>query len=1324
MHHKIVALLVSIAIITLPSIAKPKVDVLIIGGGASGTSAAIAAARMGAKVTLMEQSSWLGGMLTSAGVSAIDGNYHLRGGIFGAFCDSLAKHYGGYSALETGWVSAIQFEPSVGASIFKNMVSRYQSVDLLLNTKALSFNKTKEGWEVVALKDNKKIVLSAKILIDATELGDVAAACGVKYDIGMESRLSTGEDIAPEKSNGIIQDLTYVAILKDFGQGADKTIAKPLGYDPSLYYNSCKSEHNTPTTETLWSKAKMLDYGKLPNGKYMINWPISGNDYYANIIEASQKKERSELLQKAKDVTLGFVYYIQTELGYKNIGLADDEFPTSDHLALIPYHRESRRIHGLARFTLNDAARPFNANYHLYRTGIAVGDYPVDHHHNRYTGNEELPTIHFYSIPSFNVPIGSLIPTDVDNMIVAEKSISVSNLMNGATRLQPVVMQIGEAAGIIAAMASKEGISPKEVNIRKVQNVILENGGYIMPYIDIPVSDPRFRSVQRIGATGIIKGEGKHVDWSNQTWFYVDRDVTMSEFLSGMSEYYPHSDIYGDNEGNLTISKLAKIISTIDPSINLNKQLFDKLGLMDYNPDRVIKRGELAVILDKTLNPFFSFDVNHQGLIKGDYNGNVDPMIGSGSHGHVFVGASVPHGMVQVGPNNLSNGWDWCSGYNYQDSVITGFAQTHLSGTGIADLGDVLLIPVTGKPAIGKSEPSDLKSGFASLFQKRNQVSKPGYYSVILDRYAVQAEMTATERVAFHRYSYPADSISSIILDLTVSPQSLMSRQGCISSNVSVNNGANVEGYRFSDEWARGHKVYFSIRFSKPAENWTIYSNDKPVQGDTLTGNKLKLRLSFGQTKVVEAAVGISFTSIEQARKNLEAEYQTFDMARLEASNKWNAELGRIDFESNDPAVKRVFYTSLYHTSIEPMLFSNSDGSYKGADGQIHQAENFVPYTVFSLWDTYRAVHPLATLIDPREGDYVNSLLDITNKQGRMPVWHLVGCETDCMVGVHSIPVMADAALKGIKGVDIHRVYDSIKNFDQYRDAGLGYVRNLGYIPADKEPWSVAKGLEYCIDDYSVARLADRIGDFKTRDLYDNGAKGYLHYFDKSVNFMRGRLSDGSWRTPFDPTYSKHMEDDYVEGNAWQYTWLVPHDVQGLIDIFGGRKSFTAKLDSLFKADSHLNEGASADITGMIGQYAHGNEPSHHIAYLYAMAGQPHKTADLIRKIDNDFYKTTPDGIIGNEDCGQMSAWYVLSALGFYPVNPVSGQFIFGSPIVDKASLKLVNGNTLRIEAVGNSKENKYIKKVEFNGKLIRSESISYETLMDGGELKYYMSDK
>ena len=497
-------------------------DVLVVGGGTSGVAAGIQAARSGVNAMIVEEGPWLGGMLTSAGVSAVDGNYNLRSGIFGEFCDSLAAHYGGWDSLKTGWVSNILFEPSVGNRIFNSMTSAENRLDVRYGLGFEKAEKLSRGWKVYFRNpsDGKCMIVKTKILIDATELGDVAAACGAGYRVGMDSRYDTGEEIAPEKANDIVQDMTYVAILKDFGPDADMTIDCPEGYDADDFINSCKGPRSTGATygRVLWTPQEMIDYGRLPGGKYMINWPIEGNDYYANVIEMSPQ-ERQAVFEKAKNYTKCFIYYIQSELGYKNLGIADDEFPTSDGFPLIPYHREARRIDGEVLFTMNHAAKPFEQTQPLYRTGIAVGDYSIDHHHFAHPDYDNIPKLNFGPIASFNVPLGALVPKGVDDLIVAEKSISVTNIMNGATRLQPVVMQIGQAAGVLAALAVSCGTKVRDVPVRDVQDKLLASRCYIMPYMDLKPGDAGFGAIQRIGATGLMKGEPRYMDWSNQTWF-------------------------------------------------------------------------------------------------------------------------------------------------------------------------------------------------------------------------------------------------------------------------------------------------------------------------------------------------------------------------------------------------------------------------------------------------------------------------------------------------------------------------------------------------------------------------------------------------------------------------------------------------------------------------------------------------------------------------------------------------------------------------------------------------------------------------------------
>lgn len=689
------------------------------------------------------------------------------------------------------------------------------------------------------------------------------------------------------------------------------------------------------------------------------------------------------------------------------------------------------------------------------------------------------------------------------------------------------------------------------------------------------------------------------------------------------------------------------------------------------------------------------------------------PLTGSGGHGHVFVGASVPHGLVQLGPNNNSTGWDWCSGYHDSDSTIIGFAHTHLSGTGIADLGDVIFMPVMGVTAVDGSLSNDK---YVSTFSKSLERVEPGYYTVMLDRYGISAELTATDRVGYHRYTYPDGAGAQLIIDLENGVKSIESRKGVTGSDIVITDSVTVQGFRCSDEWARDHKVYFFTEFSHPIVSSTIIR----------AGDAVKALLDFGPLdSPLDVRTGISYTSCGGAAANLDAEgrHAGFDAVRAESYARWNQALSAVDFDAPDET-RRIFYTALYHTMIAPSLFADADGSYRGADGNIYCTEDFTPYTVFSLWDTYRAVHPLYTLIDSRVSDYINSLIDISARQRALPVWHLAGNETDCMVGIHSVPVIADACLKNIPGIDVEAAYREVTRMDSMQTEGLEYVRQRGYIPADKVPWSVARGLEYCIDYYSAAKLAGATGRNADYKRYMAHAGDYRHYFDSVTGFMRGKLADGSRRADFAPSYSLHMEDDYVEGNAWQYTWLVPHDPEGLIDLMGGAQRFEQKLDSLFAVSSELNEGASADITGMIGQYAHGNEPGHHIIYLYSYIDRPDKMADRLRQVYDMFYTTRVDGLIGNEDCGQMSAWYIFSALGFYPVNPVDGTFVLGSPLADKATLRLTNGKKFTVSVRNNSADNRYIGSVTLNGTPYDSPVLRYDDIMAGGTLEIEMTDR
>ncbi|RXF68065.1 FAD-dependent oxidoreductase [Arcticibacter tournemirensis] len=604
-----------------------EVKILIIGGSASGTASGIQAARMGVKTLIVEETNWLGGMLTSAGVSAVDGNYRLPAGIWGEFRDSLSNYYGHLDSLKTGWVSNVLFEPSVGNRIFQRICSKEKNLSIWYGTRVISAEKEKGKWNVLLEVNGEKRKITASILVDATELGDIAKLCGAAYDIGMESRNSTGESVAPLEENDIIQDLTYVAILKDYGK--DVSIPRPEGYDSTLFACACQSHlcSSSKKQVKLWDKGEMIAYGKLPNQKYMINWPIEGNDYYLNLIEMNPV-ERNEALKKARNFTMCFLYYLQKELGFKTLGLADDEYPTKDRLPLIPYHRESRRIHGKVRFSLNYITNPYNQTYNLYRTTIAVGDYPVDHHHSRYSGSERLPDLHFYPVPSYGLPLGTLIPKEVKGLIVAEKSISVSNVVNGTTRLQPVVLQIGQAAGALAALAVRNKCDAEDVSVRAVQKEILAAGGFLMPYLDVPREHILFPVYQRIGATGILRGTGKNAGWANETWFNADSALKTSD-LKGLKEVFPTAQI--DSAGNIPVTLKDAITLIVDIAYKEHiklpgdiyaraREVYVKFGLGEFNIHTPIKRGAFAVLIDQILNPFAK-PVDLYGSFKQDLNG-------------------------------------------------------------------------------------------------------------------------------------------------------------------------------------------------------------------------------------------------------------------------------------------------------------------------------------------------------------------------------------------------------------------------------------------------------------------------------------------------------------------------------------------------------------------------------------------------------------------------------------------------------------------------------------------------------------------------------
>jgi hypothetical protein len=592
----LIALLLFLTSFLLNAQQKYVTQILIIGGGTGGVTAGIQAARLGVPTLIAEPSTWLGGMLTAAGVSATDGNHQMPAGLWGEFRDSLYAHYGSVEAVNTGWVSNTHFEPHIGAAIFKNMAEK-SGTQLWFNTIFLSAKKNKKGWKVTLFKDGKKVTVKCKILIDATDLGDVAASVGAEFDLGMDDRNKTGESIAPPQENDIIQDLTWVAIVKDFGKNSDHTIPKPDGYDASRYQCCCEKDCKGPRVLPC---EQMLSYAKLPNEKYLLNWPRHGNDYYANFA-ILKEKERFLAEKAAKDQTLGYIYYLQTELGYRNLGLPDDEFPTKDRLALLPYHREGRRIRGLVQLNVNHILKTYEQTQALYRTGIAVGDYPIDHHHDM---NKNAPDIDFPSVPSFNIPVGCLIPRGVDYFLMADKAISVTNIVNGSSRLQPVVLQIGQASGIVAALSVLEKKSPKQLSVRKIQSVLLKNNGYLMPYMDVLPSNPNFEAIHKIGAMGILRGTGEPYKWANRTWFYPDSTMLSADLLRDLKSVFPE----------LVFPSLIK-----DKVLDYNDLcviygIFNN-GKIDckFSGNKTPSRAEIAKILVEILDEKSWIEVNFEG---------------------------------------------------------------------------------------------------------------------------------------------------------------------------------------------------------------------------------------------------------------------------------------------------------------------------------------------------------------------------------------------------------------------------------------------------------------------------------------------------------------------------------------------------------------------------------------------------------------------------------------------------------------------------------------------------------------------------------------
>lgn len=716
------------------------------------------------------------------------------------------------------------------------------------------------------------------------------------------------------------------------------------------------------------------------------------------------------------------------------------------------------------------------------------------------------------------------------------------------------------------------------------------------------------------------------------------------------------------------------------------------------------------------------------GVAQRDYSKSegllqyVDPYIGSGYHGHVFVGTSVPYGMVQLGPNNIHKGWDWCSGYHYSDSILIGFSHTHLSGTGCTDLGDILIMPLN-EIRTPRGNQDDIRDGYASRYSHDNEIARPEYYSLLLDRYNIKAELTATDRVGFHRYTYPEGKPASILIDLREGNGS-----NAYDSYIRKIDDYTVEGYRYVRGWSPSRKVYFVLKSDKKIEQFTAYDDNTPKPWDQLKVASVKSVLTFGNVKEVKVKVAISSVSCANAAMNLQEELSHWDFDKIVrmSADRWNKELARMSVETDNESAKRIFYTAHYHTMIAPTLYCDVNGEYRGMNDMIYTDPKKANYTTLSLWDTYRALHPLMTIIQPEMvDDVVNSMLSIYRQQDKLPIWPLMSGETNCMPGYSSVPVIADAYLKGFTGFDAEEALQAMKATATYeKQKGIPYVLEKEYIPADKVHEATSIAMEYAVDDWGIAAMARKMGKTGDAATYAKRAHYYKNYFDSSIHFIRPKLEDGSWRTPYDPARSIHTIGDFCEGNGWQYTFFAPQDPYGLIGLFGGDKPFVAKLDNFFTNNDSMGEGASSDITGLIGQYAHGNEPSHHVAYLYAYAGEQWKTAEKVRFIMNEFYTDRPDGIIGNEDCGQMSAWYLLSSMGLYQVNPSDGVFVFGSPCFKKVEMKVRGGKTFTVEAPDNNKENIYIQKVYLNGKPYNKSYITYDDIINGSTLKFVMGKK
>ena len=728
------------------------------------------------------------------------------------------------------------------------------------------------------------------------------------------------------------------------------------------------------------------------------------------------------------------------------------------------------------------------------------------------------------------------------------------------------------------------------------------------------------------------------------------------------------------------------------------------------------------------------FGCNKSEPTKTTLSNYVNPMIGTSGHGHTFPGATVPFGMVQLSPDTYNEGWDWCSGYHYSDNSIMGFSHTHLSGTGRGELLDVLMMPTTGAVQFEPGTRENPDSGYRSRFSHQNEIAKAGYYSVMLDDYQIKAELTATKRAGFHRYTFGKDESANLIIDMAHS----FKTDSILDGTIRIVNDTLIIGSHRSKGWGEGdekyyteHSVFFAARLSQPIKSASFFVDGKVIENiKEIQGKFVKTNIVFdlSKSKQLLIKVGISGVDVDGALKNVDTEIPdwNFDKVVKTADNDWNQILKT--FQLNDPnqANKETFYTALYHSCVAPFTASDADDRYMGFDRKIHQAKGFTMSTGLSLWDTFRAANPLYTIISPSKvTDIINSMLAQYDQYGLLPIWPLCNSETNCMIGYHSIPVIVDAYLKGIGGFDAEKAFEAMKKSAMQDDFDVQYLKKYNYIPRDMAPtMSVARTLEYAYDDYCIAMMAQKMGKTEDYNYFSKRGKAFENLLDTSIGFMRGKDSKGQFRADFDPYNAVNANSDFIEGNSWQYTWFVPQDIPALINGMGGKVGFVSKLDTLFSVSSKLDKDTPMDVSGLIGQYAQGNEPSHHVAYLFNYGDAPWKTQERIHQIMTTLYSNKPDGLCGNGDMGQMSAWNVFSALGFYPVNPADGKYVFGTPQFAEVAINLPNNKIFTVMAKNLSGENIYIEKVLLNGNDYPKGYITHQQMLEGGTLEFQMGNK